>query len=520
MISPDKAGLVTFALLLPGWAWGQPAAPATPAAPDTPPALELRETPKPTLAAEEPLTAHPGGLTADEVAKKAVAASPTLAARQAEIDAAQARVDQAMIQFFPRLTLKATYARISKVPLSLSGGGALLATQGAGNQGIVAVPSDLTDPTAGPYVVQTMNGDPVFAYNLTIPTVQDNYSFAAQLGVPVSDYVLRLSKTMAATRANERAAQLNRQAELLKTATDARIAYYNWTRGVAGLKVAESSLWRIKSLQKDSEAAFSVGAATRADVLRVEALAASTELTITETRNLKQLAQEQLAVLMNEPVRSYVVGENVRTELPTIGQNTPLTGLVQEAFRRRLELKALREADLSLAKAVQVVQVGEYPRLDAFGEYDYARPNRNYLFDPLTWHSNWMVGVTLSYTVNDTFANRASSRELEANRRKLQADAENLKRGLQMEVTSAYLDEQKARVALDTAQRGLKSAQEAYRVAVDLYRVGRATTTDLIAAEQELLSAALREVNAAIDAKLAGIRLVHATGRDATNRNE
>jgi outer membrane protein TolC len=125
-----------------------------------------------------------------------------------------------------------------------------------------------------------------------------------------------------------------------------------------------------------------------------------------------------------------------------------------------------------------------------------------------------MLGLSLSYTFNDSFSNQASARELDANRRKLQYDVESLKRGLQMEVTSAYLDQKKARVALDTAQRGLRSAQEAYRVALDLYRVGRATTTELIASEQELLAAALREVNATIDFRLAAIRLAHATGRD------
>jgi outer membrane protein TolC len=128
-----------------------------------------------------------------------------------------------------------------------------------------------------------------------------------------------------------------------------------------------------------------------------------------------------------------------------------------------------------------------------------------------------MVGATLSWTMTDSLINKAAASEIDANRRKLLADIDNLKQGLQMEVTSAYFDEQKARVALDTAQRGLQSAQEAYRAAEELYRVGRSTTTDLIAAEQELLSASLNEVNAAIDARLATVRLDHAVGQDISD---
>ncbi|MFC1642688.1 TolC family protein [Myxococcota bacterium] len=512
-IQPNRPGLGPNQPAGPNQA-AAPAAP-TPAGPNAgdPSQLELREAPKPTLSAIDPLASHAGGLTADQVAQKALASSPTLTVRQAEIDAASAQVSAAMVNFFPQLTLKASYARTSAAANSLGGGGALV---GAANQGPITVGSCAWNPALDCPV--DSQGGPLMGVSIDIPTTQDNYTLTASLAVPVSDYLLRLSKTMAATRASERSARITKQAEELKTATDARIAYYNWLRGVAGVTVAESALVRIHALKKDSNAAFSVGAATKADVLRVEALAASTELTITETRNLKQLAAEQLAVLMNEPVREYQVGESVRTPPPTAGKEAPLSTLVSEAHQRRLELKAIGEADRSLRRSLEVVEAGKLPRLDAFGEFNYARPNRNYMFDAEKWHSNWMVGAQLSWKVNDVFANNASALELEANRRKMQAQIENLKRGLRMEVTSAYLDEKKAFVAASTAQRGLQAAQEAYRVAVDLYRVGRATTTELIAAEQELLAASLKEVNAAIDYRLANIRLAHATGRDVPSQ--
>jgi outer membrane protein TolC len=491
-----------------GVLWPAVALAQAPAAPTEAPKLELREAPKSTTA-EDPLSPRPGGLTSDVVAQKAVAASPAIASRQAEIDAANARVDQALIQYLPRVKLSATYTRLSPVRITL-GSGSLIGTTGS-QPPVIAVPP--TTPN-GPYLVTTADGQPLAPFALTIPVVTDSYMLSATLGVPFSDYVLRLSNTMAGTRANERSTQLNKQAETLKAATDARIAYYNWVRGVAATTVAESALVRIKALQKDTEAQFSVGVATKADVLRVDSLAASTELTITDTQNLKQLAAEQLAIMMAEPPRNYEVGENVRAMLPVTDRAAPLPTLVSEAQRKRLELKALAEADRALEKAADVVRVGELPRLDGFGEFDYARPNRNYMFTPKEWHYNWMLGLSLSYTINDTFANKASANEFDANRRKLQSDTESLRRGIQLEVTSAYLDQKKAYVALEASQRGLRSAQEAYRVALDLYRVGRATTTELIAAEQELLSAALREVNAAIDLRLAVIRLAHATGRD------
>jgi outer membrane protein TolC len=254
------------------------------------------------------------------------------------------------------------------------------------------------------------------------------------------------------------------------------------------------------------------GIATKADVLRVDALLASTRLVIASAHSLKSLAAQQLAVLMNVPVADWQVGESVRTAI--LPERPPLAQMVEEAHRRRLELRALAEADQSLALAAAATRVGKYPRLDAVGEYNIARPNPRYVFDASNRHTNWAIGGVLRWTIGDVFDKEASAHEVDANRRKVASQLEGAKRGLEMEVTSAYLDEEKARVALDTALRGLRSAQEAYRAALELYRVGRSKTTDLIAAEQELLSASLSEVNAAIDARLATVRLDHAAAHD------
>ena len=57
------------------------------------------------------------------------------------------------------------------------------------------------------------------------------------------------------------------------------------------------------------------------------------------------------------------------------------------------------------------------------------------------------------------------------------------------------------------------AAKEAYRVARDLYQVGRATTTDLIEAESELVTASLKEIDAALNYRVARVKLAHATGK-------
>jgi hypothetical protein len=127
-----------------------------------------------------------GGLTSAEVARRTLASSASVRARQAEVEAASAKVDQTMIQFFPRLTLKATYTRLSSTSSDF-GSGALV---GAANPGLLT-----TGPCPGGVGTCVLDsaGVPVGAAAFSIETIHDNYALNAQLIGALSDYVLRLS---------------------------------------------------------------------------------------------------------------------------------------------------------------------------------------------------------------------------------------------------------------------------------------------------------------------------------------
>ena len=71
------------------------------------------------------LTPVPGGLTSDDVARRAVESSPALASKQAALEKAAAAVDEVGLTFLPRLTATAGYSRLSPVDLRF-GSGALV----------------------------------------------------------------------------------------------------------------------------------------------------------------------------------------------------------------------------------------------------------------------------------------------------------------------------------------------------------------------------------------------------------
>jgi outer membrane protein len=430
--------------------------------------LELREAPRgsnPVLAA---FTPQPGGLTANEVATRAAATSDTIAAKNAELKAAAAAVDSAMYQFYPKLSAKASYTRLS--PVTLNFGGA------------------------------------------PIPLPVNTYSLGASLGVPLSDYILRLSESIDATKKNQESSELNLRAERQKVEADARVAFFNWALSIGQVAVTEKSLERVKARLKDAQTSFTLGAATKADVLRLQALVAATESGLVASQSFKQLAEEQLATIMDVPPQEYVLGEDVLAERSPVPLQ-PLETLVQHANTNRDELKALDRAADSMRMAESVIRKGTVPRIDGFADYAYAKPNQRYFIVP-DWKQSWDVGLAATWNINEIFTSNSSGNEMAAKRQALEANRKAMSKGIRMEVASAYTDTRKSAAALESAKRGAEAAQAAYDTEVQLFKVGRATTTELIDAESELVNALLALISAHVNIRIAETKLARAVGND------
>src|SRR6185312_2080712 len=125
-------------------------------------------------------------LTADGAADRAVQASYEVVAARSTQDAAQADVDQASYAFLPRVSLSATYTRLSDFTPSPLFPFSLAAT-------------DAPAGTASPPSVST---GPV-----SIAPILDIYALDATLTVPITDYFLRLPRGLEAAKRGREAAE-------------------------------------------------------------------------------------------------------------------------------------------------------------------------------------------------------------------------------------------------------------------------------------------------------------------------
>jgi outer membrane protein TolC len=479
------------------------------------PSFELKTAPP--AAAEQrfesALRPRPGGLRADEVARRAELSSPEVLAKQRAVEAAAAKVDQAAVNFAPRLSLLARYVRLSSITIPTLG-----YIVGAQSEGPVYVycppPAAVAGNPTQPVTCQAAAGAAAFSF----PVVLNMYTLQGTLAIPLSDYLLRIPQSYASATKSVTAARVQERAVRAKVARDARVSFYNWARAGGGVLVAEQGLATAQAHLKDVNAAVLVGSASKADFMRVESQVAQTEMLVERTRNLRDLVEEQLRTMMHDaPGTRYELGEDLMAAPSPVldGRPVPLGDLFQEADQRRLELRAIDETVASLRETRRVIDAGYLPRLDAFGNVYHQNPNTRYFPQKEEWKMTWDVGVQLSWTVNDTFATSGQAAELDAKVQEILAQRGMLRDGIRLEVTQAYNAARESEVALRTTARQLAAAEESYRVRRELFRAGKATSAELTDAETDLMRSRLEALNARVDARIARANLEHALGRDA-----
>lgn len=501
---------------------GQPAPPVDPkAAPAKPDDPELGPG-DPDGPSKDPLadalSPQPGGLTPDAVAKAASSTSPQVRSKQAELEGAEGQSEQAMVQFFPRLTFGASYTRLSEVEQgSFGGGGAVV---GAANAGAITVGPCPQDPAL--QCVLDSGGLPVQAqkFAISFPVILDNISFTAGLVVPISDYFLRSVQSFHAAEHNEEAIKLQVEAQELQSAADAKIVFLQWIQAKGQTVVATMAVEDAEKQVADAKVGITVQTASNADLMRVEARLAQAQFQLAEAKSIETTAEQRLRIVMHLPDgQPIAIGIDVLTAPPPPTLEA-LDALVVEGIHNRLEIRALEEQRASLDDISSATTASYLPRLDAFADATLARPNQRITPATEEFNFTWDLGLRLTWTVNDTFSTIGSKKQANSRTAQVSAQKDALVDAVRVEVTGAYADLAKAQPSIEAADKGVIAAEETLRVTKKLFAFGKATGTQVVDAETEVTSARLRRLAAHVNLIAAQIRLDHATGRDKAAKKQ
>jgi outer membrane protein TolC len=439
----------------------------------------------------------PGGWTADAVGARARKTSFDVAAKDALLRAAEARVASAVVAFFPRLSGLGSYTRYQ----------------------------DLTQPSLGTLVEPT-NPVPTGPIGPTTPfsavplsfTIPLNYwIFQATLTVPLSDYVLRLTQQHGAANRNADAARFDALASEAKAYSDAKITFYQYVKAVAQRDVLVQSKAVADAHLQDAENLFRAGRASNADVLATQANVAAAQLAIDQATELVGVSEEQLRLATHAPASESVsIGEDVTTALAVSVSDLP--SLFQEAAANRPEIRSLASGAAAQDKLASSARAARWPSVAAFADYTYANPSPRIFLPEDEFHGYWDAGVRATWALNDVFSGTFAGAEQEASAANLRAESAQVRDAILAEVTQAVLARRTADSSIESSSAQLRAAEEAYRARRDLFRLGKGTSVELADAEADLFRARLAAISARIDQRIARVRIDHATGRDVAKR--
>ncbi len=399
-------------------------------------------------------------------------------AAQAQVDGAEARHWEAQTARLPQLRGQGQYRRLSDIPE-------------------FDIPFPLPDQPGGE--------------SITIaPAIRDRYTLQASVQQPLFTG-RRLTNQVRAARHEEAAARHEAQATAGEVAYQVRAAYWQLKKALAARDVVAKALEQAEAQLADVQNRRAQGMALESDVLAVQARRSEIRLQQLDAADAVRIARLNLNQRM---------GISLDTRIEPVGTvdvqplADSLSTLTARALRQQPELRALNETVQALDASVGAARAGWFPDVRLQGTYTYARPNPLIVPQEDAFAGTWEAGVALSMDLWTWGRTRAQVDQAQAERRRAEAQREDLRRAVRLDVTRQVLAVRRAIEAVQVAEQGRREAEAAYRNLQNQFQQGAALTAELLAAEATFRRAELRHAEARADYAIARSALRRALGAD------
>jgi outer membrane protein len=281
-------------------------------------------------------------------------------------------------------------------------------------------------------------------------------------------------------------------------------AYYNALMARKGLEIADANLDRLIKYRNAAEARLKIGEVTRTVLLRAEGELSGAKSDSLQAKNGLELA---LAVLANncgikDPFTLREVASEER-------ETSPLNLLQEQAFAVRADLKSLEVQKQIAADQIKFADGAFWPNLSVFSGYtgiDQSPPVANLNRDSL------YAGVALVFPFFEGGLRKAEVQEAKARERQAALSYEDLKKAIEIEVQTAYLDLVTQKGTLLFLNDQMVFARDNYRAVARQFEFGLSSSLDVLDANTLLVSAERRVASALYNYELALLRMKKATG--------
>jgi outer membrane protein len=362
---------------------------------------------------------------------------------------------------------------------------------------------------------------PAFEVNIPLPPPAPSH-FVLSPSI-LNNYNLRLTlqqplftgwKVQSAVNAADYSAQAT-QKEYEKDKSDLvyniKNAYWNLSKALALGDVVSENVDQLKAHVQDAQSWESQGMITTNDVLKVQVQLSEAQLRQIDARNAVQLARIALNNIIGLPLDTEVRLTSGLNHQPK--EFAPLANLVEQALARRGDVRAMEYRVKAGESGVTMATSNWFPQVYLTGNYYYNRPNQRYQPMIDAFKNTWDVGVGVSFDIWNWGTTVYQTDQAKAQLAQAQDGLSQMKDGITLDVTSNYLNLQRAKERIAVAQEGVRQAEENYRITDNKFKQGLSVNTDLLDAEVALLQSKTNYTQALADFELAEAGLERSIGQ-------
>jgi outer membrane protein len=404
----------------------------------------------------------------DEALRIGLTRQPQLRQAQANTAAADARVDQAFAPLLPQVSGDATIDRTSD-----GGGGGAVNIPGFGVVG--------TSGTRDRYAASLNARLLVWDFGQTSGRWRAAQALAAGQG-----------ETERATRAD--------------VALGIRTTYFDAVAAKALVGVAQETLANTERHLEQVRAFVEIGTRPPIDLAQERTNVANARVQLIQAENGYATARVRVEQAIG--VTDLGPWEIEEASLPPVpGEDGAPEPLLGEALAARPELSALSQQLRGQELTARSLRGGYWPSLGVAGGVSESGT----AIDETS--GVWNASVTLSWPLFEGGATRAQVREARASATAIDAQLEQLRQSVRLEVEQARLGVRAARATLVAAEEAAQAARERLALAEGRYQTGVGSILELADAQVALTTALGQRVQAEFQLASARSQLLRALGR-------
>jgi len=307
-------------------------------------------------------------------------------------------------------------------------------------------------------------------------------------------------------------ANFQHNATLQDVALKVEEAYYQLLEAKELERVARQTVRQTQYHVDVAGARYKNGIVARSDVLKADTEKAEADFQLVRARSQARIARGRLANSMGmRPSQSFEVAELPPN--PHQQEMADIKRLMAEAATRRPELYAAFARVESDRAKVDEAKARYWPKITLNADYGW----RDRTFVPARYE--WSFGMGVSLPLFDGFNREHTVRRAKSDLAVTTAEYDNLLRGVELEVWTAYLQLIEAGKSIKAARAFVTSAEENTRVTEGEYKNGTASIIEVTDAQTARATANVRLVQVRLDWYTAMARLERAIGQTFTREN-